>query len=79
MDGDFFPGIVAGLFFGILFSAFLPNTAVKAGDYEWAVGKCAANGGIVHLRGEGAIQSLSVVCQNGAKFSRSANEGVTNG
>lgn len=69
-------GFLSGLVLALIICALLPNTSVTKKEYEWAANRCEANGGVLHVRGEGSIRSLSVVCHNGAKFIRPANEGI---
>lgn len=58
---------VLGFAVALILAAFLPNTAVTAKEWELASAVCAHNDGVQHVRGEGAIRQLKVVCRNGVE------------
>lgn len=64
MDGEVF---FIGLFLGLIFCGFLPNTSVTAAELRAAHSMCAVNGGVEYVRGSGVIRSLKVVCNNGVE------------
>lgn len=68
MNDDF--GLPIGLFLAAIVCALLPNTKVTAHEWAQAAEVCALNGGIDYVRGEGAIRSLKIVCNNGAEVVR---------
>lgn len=64
---DEMEGFAIGFALASIVSAFLPNTAVTAAEWGAAAGICENNGGVQYVRGEGAIRSLKVVCNNGVE------------